>query len=302
MLTRKNYDQWKQTFKILLNSADAWDIVNGTEEAPAGNTQSAVAARTDFRKLSSKAVSLITLSCSDEVRPYIKGIRDPQTIWDTLKTHFNTMCSQIWHTEVMMKFQNDRPIAGEPIDQYFTRLLNYRTQLESTPNAILDEVFKTKIYSTLPDEFNTTIEIAQSSKDSLHDILDSFRRNESTRAIKAGTTGTTAVDTNSAMISGTALHTQNGGHGGKRSNDDRSRNRTYCTNCKITNHSTKDCRKHKRNDNDNDKEACYYCGLPGHFEKDCRHKKQAEEMKKKKRKPETTTEANTATAGDRDLF
>jgi len=52
MLTRKNYDQWKETFEILLNFADAWDIVNGTEEAPTGNTQSAVAARTDFRKRS----------------------------------------------------------------------------------------------------------------------------------------------------------------------------------------------------------------------------------------------------------
>jgi hypothetical protein len=311
MLTRKNYDQWKETFEILLNTADAWDIVNGTEVAPAGNTQGAVAARTDFRKRSSKAVSLITLSCSDEVRPYIKGIRDPQTIWDTLKTHFNTMRSQIWRTEVMMKFQNDRPIAGEPIDRYFTRLLNYRTQLEDTPNAILDEVFKTKIYTTLPDEFNTTIEIAQSSQDSLHDILDSFRRNESTRAIKAATMGTTAVDTNSATTSGTALHTQKGGRGhgkgrgrgGKRSNDDRSHNRTNCTNCKMNNHSTKDCRKRKRNDDDDKKSACYYCGLTGHFEKDCRHKKRAEDMKKK-RKPEATktTEANTATAGDRDLF
>jgi hypothetical protein len=163
----------------------------------------------------------------------------------------------------MMKFQNDRPIAGEPIDLYFTRLLNYRTQLEDTPNAIPDEVFKTKIYTTLPNEFNTTIEIAQSSKDSLHDILDSFRQNESTRAINAAATGTTAVDTNSVTTSGTALHTQKGGRGhgkgcgrgGKRSNDDRSRSRTYCTNCKMNNHSTKNCRKRKRNDNDN--EASY---------------------------------------------
>lgn len=30
MLTRKNYDQWKETFEILLNSIDVWDIVNGT--------------------------------------------------------------------------------------------------------------------------------------------------------------------------------------------------------------------------------------------------------------------------------
>jgi hypothetical protein len=95
MLTCKNYDQWKETFEILLNTTNAWDIVNGTEVAYDGNTQGAVAARTDFRKRSSKAVSLITLLCYNEVRPYNKGIRDPQTIWDTLKTHFNTMRSQL---------------------------------------------------------------------------------------------------------------------------------------------------------------------------------------------------------------
>jgi hypothetical protein len=84
ILTRKNYDQWREIFEILLNFADAWDIVNSTKVAPAGNTLGAVAAHTDFRKRSSKAVSLITLSYSDEVRPYIKGIQDPQTIWDML--------------------------------------------------------------------------------------------------------------------------------------------------------------------------------------------------------------------------
>ncbi|KAF8535112.1 hypothetical protein BDD12DRAFT_894028 [Trichophaea hybrida] len=68
MLTRKNYDQWRETFEILPNSTDAWDIVNSTEVAPSGNTQGAVATRTDFQKSSSKSVSLITLLCSDEVR------------------------------------------------------------------------------------------------------------------------------------------------------------------------------------------------------------------------------------------
>jgi hypothetical protein len=50
MLTRKNYDQWKEIFEIILNPADAWGIVNCTEAAPAGNTENAIAARTNFRK------------------------------------------------------------------------------------------------------------------------------------------------------------------------------------------------------------------------------------------------------------
>ena len=64
MLTRKNYDKWKVTFEIILNSADAWDIVNGTEATPAGNTQNAIAARTDFRKHNH------TSKASETPRPY----------------------------------------------------------------------------------------------------------------------------------------------------------------------------------------------------------------------------------------
>jgi hypothetical protein len=195
MLTCKNYDEF---------------IVNVTEAAPTGNTKNTIAAHS------------YTSMASETPRPY--GILS--------RLIFDTMRSQIWRTEVMMQFQNDRPIA------------------EDTPNAIPDEVFKTKIYTTLPDKFKTTIKIAQISKDSHHGIFNSFRRNESTRAIKAAVTGTTAVDTNSVTTSRTALHTQKGGRGhgkgrgrgGKRSNDDCSRSRTYCTNCKMNNHSTKDCR------------------------------------------------------------
>jgi hypothetical protein len=44
LLTCKKYDQWKELFEILLNTADAWDIINGTEATPSGNTQGAVTA------------------------------------------------------------------------------------------------------------------------------------------------------------------------------------------------------------------------------------------------------------------
>jgi hypothetical protein len=91
----------------------------------------------------------------------------------------------------MKVFQNNRPIPGKPIERYFTRPLSYPTQIEDTPNAIPDEVFQTKIYTSLPDHIITTIQIAQYTKHPLQDIFDCFQQNESTRAVKEAASGTT---------------------------------------------------------------------------------------------------------------
>jgi hypothetical protein len=64
MLTHKKYFQRKQTFEIILNSADTWNIVNGTEVAHAGNTPNAITVRTNFRKHSH------TLKASETPRQY----------------------------------------------------------------------------------------------------------------------------------------------------------------------------------------------------------------------------------------
>ena len=71
LLTYINYEAWKDTMFYVLCAVDADNIITGEEEEPAPIDLD----YRDYKKRASKAASIISLSCSPEIRPYLKGLQ-----------------------------------------------------------------------------------------------------------------------------------------------------------------------------------------------------------------------------------
>jgi hypothetical protein len=210
-LTAINYPKWRNAFTVLLRSMNALRIVQGEESEPTpGNSATAKAASADFEKRSGQAASAILMSCSDAIAPYLEGMLDPREMWDTLAERFDSTRNTIGRTTILRQFQNARPTNGEPIANYFGRLLNYKFQLEGTNEAISDSAIKTHIFTTLPDDFNITIQflMLQPEKNlSINDVMDALRESDETRRLmQQNNSLRTVTDSNSAATSGEALY------------------------------------------------------------------------------------------------
>jgi hypothetical protein len=228
-LTAINYPKWRNAFIVLLRSMNALRIVQGEESEPTpGNSATAKAASADFEKRSGQAASAILMSCSDAIAPYLEGMQDPQEMWNTLAERFDSTRNTIGRTTILRQFQNARPVDGEPIANYFGRLLNYKFQLEGTNEAISDSAIKTHIFTTLPDDFNITIQFLMLQPEqnlSINDVMDALRESDETRRLmRQSHSLRTVTDSNSSATSGDALFTST------------ERQASFCSFCRRSGH------------------------------------------------------------------
>jgi hypothetical protein len=65
-------------------------------------------------------------------------MRNPLEMWNTLETSLDTTGSYIGRQDILRQFRACRPKEDEPLKAYFTKLSNYRIQLDHTDDAITD--------------------------------------------------------------------------------------------------------------------------------------------------------------------
>jgi hypothetical protein len=149
-LTYTNYNEWRDDMILILSAMEAYAIVTG--DGP--ELQSLDFDRDDnydnWKAKEAEAASMIRLSCSPEVRRIIKGMRNPLELWNTLETSLETAGSSIGRQDILRQFQACRPQEDEPLKAYFTKICNYRTQLDHTDDAITDGDFRPQIFTSLP--------------------------------------------------------------------------------------------------------------------------------------------------------
>jgi hypothetical protein len=271
-LTSINYQAWRNKFIPLLKSMNALRIVQGEEDEPApGNSAAARAAAADYEKRSGKAATAILLSCSEEVTPFVEGMEDPRLMWDTLHERFNSARHNIGRTTILRLFQSARPTPGEAISSYFGRLLKFRQQLAGTDKAISDSALKTHIFTTLPEDFNITIQflmLEPEEKLSVNDVMDALRNRDEARRL---TELNKVSENNTAATSGEAMYAALGRPG----------HLVRCTFCHKNGHTFEQCFRRNRlgpggsASNFSNKQrvrkeiTCYYCGGKGHIKFHC---------------------------------
>jgi hypothetical protein len=279
-LTTINYPQWSSIIEFCLTSINAWDIVQGNEvRPPAGNTAAARAATADYTKRYGEAAGAIRLSCSNDVAPYLQGVRDPQTMWTILHDQFNHARHTLGRNTILNDFQNSRPKDGGPIAVYFGRLKQFQEKLAGTPEAITDRTMKTHIFSTLPREFDVqkqVLELQPEDNLTIQTVMDAMKNYEMRHleTLRRLAKDTSVSENNTAATSGAALQAAAAPQ--------------RCTYCRKNGHDYKSCfrrRKRNRGDNLNDSTAgansilCYYCGERGHIRRICPVTKKAKQAR-----------------------
>jgi len=238
----------------------------------------------DWKAKEAEAASMIRLSCSPEVRRIIKGLRNPHEMWNTLETSLDTAGSYIGRQDILCQFRAYRPKEDEPLKTYFTKLSNYRIQLDHTADAVTDRDFRTQIFTSPPSQYAMILMVLKhrrplpTPEEAMNDLLE-----EETTASLPKELGDASM--------GAALFTQRGGYCGRRrgrgrrggrgglggygrSSGTRDSHESKCTYCKIDSHTTDACRKRKHaqeggNNGGNDERISFQCGLPGYVKVDC---------------------------------
>jgi hypothetical protein len=183
LLNSTNYATWKADCEQILYGIKAWKIVVEEEEEPEnpdGYSNAAIRQRRaheDYTTRRAQAGAIICGSCSASVNSYHNKIKDPVRMWKVLAERMDTASTAIGCLTLFRKFSQLRPVAGQPINSYFTQLLDIANQLAGTDEAIPDIVLKNHIFMTCPLMFKINIKMLQSRPDVtiqgvLHDLKE----------------------------------------------------------------------------------------------------------------------------------
>ena len=285
-LNATNYPTWSNSTRRLLHALRAWSIVQGEEVAPifpstgGGITATSSAKRNleDFRQRQEDAALVIYNSCGAALRSYIDKINDPKVMWNTLDQQLNTTNSAVGRQAIFRQFMELKPDSNEDIGDWFTRLLKLKNQVDGTPEAITPVMFKTHVFTSLPDAFEVTSKIQQNNPNAtIEEVIEALKEDEKIRKMRVKTEPTT-----DAFVAARGR----GGHGsfgrGRGRGFTTRNNSLWCSFCRSATHSTEACRSRHRPEQkrlrDNELE-CFYCGQCGHYQRDCPIKQCGEQAK-----------------------
>ncbi|KAF8246043.1 hypothetical protein K440DRAFT_645406 [Wilcoxina mikolae CBS 423.85] len=203
LLTHLNYDSWVETMILVLEAMGAYNIVTGEEPEP----QALDIDYTNWKAREAQATTSILLSCSLDVRTYLKGVRSPQMMWHTLQERLDNTTTIIGRTTLLRKFHATRPLKDQPLQDYFNKLQDFRHQLARSIEAISNDELHTHIYTTIPEQYTIMVKIIQCQTPipTVDEVMDALKEDEGTTAITKEIGDTTT---------GTALYTQRGSYRG----------------------------------------------------------------------------------------
>jgi len=266
----------------------------------------------DWKAKEVEASSIIRLSCSPEVRRIVKGIRNPHEMWNVLETSLDTAGSYMGRQDILRQFRACRPKEDEPLETYFTKLSNYRIQLDHTDDPITDRDFRTQIFKSLPSQYVMILMALKhrrplpTPEEAMHDLLQDETTASLTKELGDASTGATLFSHHGGYCGcGCGGHGGCGGRGGRSGHDGSSGTgasyESKFTYCKIGSHTTDACRKRKSAQEGGNNDECigFQSGLPGHVKVDCVSYKRIKEWCKVNK---ATATAALETMGDCDPF
>ena len=287
-LNAVNYPTWSNSTRRLLRALRAWSIVAGEEVTPTipppGTGLSGVAKAKknleDFQQRQEDAALVIYNSCSASLRSYIDKIDDPKTMWDTLDKQLNTAKSAVGRQAIFRQFMELKPSTGKAIGDWFTKLLELKNQVDGTPEAITPVMFKTHVFTSLPDSFEVTSKIQQNNFNAtLEEVIEALKEDEKIRNMRVHSEATTDAF---IMTRGRSAYGNSTGRGRGRGFTPRGAP-TWCSFCRSGKHVTEACRSKRqvelKRSLDAQEAECFYCGENGHLQRDCLIKQKGEKAR-----------------------
>ena len=197
MLTHANYDEWKDNMILILSAKRAYAIVTREDPELQPLDFDHNDNYDDWKTKEAEAASTIRLSCSPAVRRIVKGIRNPPKMWNTLETSLHTAGSYIGRQDILRQFRACRPKEDEQLIAYFTKLSNYRIQLDYTDDAITNRDVRTQIFTSLPSQYALILMVPKHGRplpapeEAMHDLLKEETTASLNKALGDASTGAT---------------------------------------------------------------------------------------------------------------
>ena len=161
-LTSENYHNWKFDMKMLLVGRDLWEVVTG-EEVVDGVAEERE--RNGIRKRDNKALSLICLAISSDLRIYVRSAKSSMEAWNALNKHFEekTLSKKIMFRrqlyELKMKDNNTT------MTEHVNKLRTISEQLEALDDIVVEKDLVMILLSSLPSEYNNLITTLETLKE-----------------------------------------------------------------------------------------------------------------------------------------
>jgi predicted transcriptional regulator len=323
-LNEHNYPTWRDNCSLYLISMKAWKIVTGDELPPVipenGTAVEVAIAANRLEKYEQRkddATFIIFNSCGKSVQAHINKTRDPKEMWNILARQMDSVRHVIGRQAIVRSFMSCKPVQGESIDNWFTKLKDISGRLIGTEEEIHENFFKNHIFNNLPSEFAMTAAILQEkSKLNAEEVMTRLLNNERARAMRNESLGETMTASEETI----EAHLTTSGQGrGRGSNRGRGRGRGFgrgnatsnrwCTFCCTGTHNTEDCRSkqygHRKKrqydetvtgegtgkQGNNESITCFYCGQKGHYQDNCPVRKLGEQARSNVKKKVKTEEA-----------
>jgi len=303
-LTHVNYNQWKDNMILVLSAMRAYAIVTGDDPEPQPLDFDHVDNYDDWKVWEAEAACIIRLSCSPEVWCINKGIRNPHDMWNTPETSLDTAGPSISRQDILRQFRACWPKEDEPLKAYFTKLRNYRIQLDHTDDAITNQDCSTQSFTSLPSQYAMISIVLKhrrplpTSEEAMHDLLEEQTTVSLTNELEDASTGATLL----SRYGGYRGQGKGCECGGRNSGTGDS-HESKCLYCKIDSHTTDACRKRRHaqqgENNGNNEHIYIQCGLPAHIKIDCVSYNRINEWWRVKN---ATITAALPTTGDCDFF
>lgn len=257
-LTNGNYPMWKQKIELILIKEKLWSYVTGDQPSDPDEAKA-------FQEKSLEAYATIKLAIEDNLYSKLSGCQNAKEAWHRLQQYFekssivNTL--QLDQKLLSLKFHD-----GMNLEEFIAKLEKIVAQLDAAGEPVSEKRKVNLILNSLPDSYSPLImglEIIDCKKLTF-DYVTSKVLFEYTRR-----NGQNKTSKNEEK----AFYSKNNSNNGKKWNKSKNSNNwknwnknnnnyfnknssgtivndenrsKFCTNCKMSNHNTADCRRPKQ--------------------------------------------------------
>lgn len=274
-----NWLTWKFQMKQYLEASELFDVVDGTEAAPAETSANYATTIVAWRKTDAKARRAISAACKKQSLLQIMNCETANSMWTTLKGTYE----QASKSNILFLQQRYYSFTKEPDDDiatFLSKLMEIVQQLKDQDEKISDSMVMTKILMSLPAAYNH-FHSAWESTNADNQTMANLRARLMAEELRLKSQG--QVESVEALAAKRSFSKKN-----------------YPKNNSKAGNSSGQVKKSSEA-NAKPKGKCFTCNESGHWKRDCPQRKKKDSNKREENASTDAFVCSTST-GDRDAW